>query len=84
MRYLTSLVSGWIVPAVLAISLILPACQTLTTEQRAQLTDQAIAAKVCEVWKPQSYDSVNDTKLTTDEAKMKNKVRAAFCKGTEK
>lgn len=81
MRYWMTFPPVWSALVVLGIILFLTACQTPTTAQRADLTSQAIVAKVCEEWRAQSYDSELDTPTTTTEAKSNNRAREAFCKG---
>ena len=56
-------------------------CQTFSqAQQRAAAADVEIAAKVCKLWKPQTY-SKNDTAETKAEVRAKNAQRAAFCSG---
>lgn len=71
---------GLLTPALLATSLTIPACQTLTdgTERRAAEADARIAAGVCEVWLPVTWSS-RDTSETQAEVRANNRARDAYC-----
>jgi hypothetical protein len=64
--------------SLVVVALLVSGCATPTGRIAAD-TDRHIAAGVCEVWRPVSYDSRRDTPETIAEAQANNRARAAFC-----
>ncbi len=65
----------------LAVSLMTPACTTLSTATAPKLAAADVVKRICaEAWLPIHYASKHDTAQTVSEAKANNRARSAFCK----